>query len=579
MTNQEVAAIFSNMADLLEIKGEVVYKVVAYRKAAEAIARETRDLAQLRAEGKLRTIPGVGEAIEKKIAEILDTGKLRIHEELKDQIPGGVISLLKVPGVGPKRARLLYEKLGITSIADLEAAARAHQIRDLPGLGDKVEENILHGIEQLHRRSTRYPLGEALPVAEDLITSLARYPKAKNVTAAGSLRRRKPTVGDIDILCSSDHPEEVVHAFVSLPRVREILSQGDVKASVILDNGIQADLMVLPADRYGSLLQHFTGSKEHNIHLREIALTQGLSFSENGYRKSDGSVILCPREEDVYATIGLPWIPPELREDMGEFEAARVGQLPHLIELKDIKGDLHVHSNWSDGVTSIAEIARAGRAMGYEYVAVADHSKGLGIARGLTVDRLRERQKEIDHVNDEMAPFRVLSAVEVDILADGSLDLPDDILAELDLVIASVHSSLRQDRATMTHRLITAIRHPHVDIIGHPTGVILGEREPSDLDFEAILAEAAKTGTCLEINGNPARLDLDDIHARRAVQAGVMLAISTDAHRPDMLETIVFGVAMARRGWAEKTHILNTLGLHALMKRLAMKKVKSGSAR
>jgi len=564
MTNKEVADIFSRLADLLEIKGEVVYKIVAYRKAADAIARDSRDITTLWHDKQLRTIPGVGEAIEKKIGEILTTGHLQLLDEVKAEIPDELVTLLDVPGVGPKTARLLYEKLGITNIAALEDAARKHLIRGLPGLGDKSEENILRGIETLHRRSSRYPLGEVLPVAEEIIAALRTCPQATLVNAAGSLRRRKPTVGDLDILAASAHPEDVVDFFVHLPRVGEVVSHGDVKATVILDNGIQADLMVLPREQYGSLLQHFTGSKEHNVHLRQIALERGLSFSEKGFQQHDGSLVLCPDEQDVYAMLDLPWIPPELREDQGEFEAARQGRLPHLIELGDIRGDLHTHSRWSDGVASIEEMAVAARALGYEYIAITDHSASLGIAHGLSAERVRERKKDIDAVNAKMAPFRVLSGIEVDIMADGTLGLPDDVLAELDVVVASPHSALRQDRDTMTERLLAAIRHPHVDIIGHPTGVMIGEREAASMDFARIVAEAVEHRVALEINGNPARLDLDDIHARQAMNAGALLCINTDAHRPDMFGHMIFGVAMARRGWCEPKHVLNTMTLDKL---------------
>jgi len=568
MTNKEIADIFYQLADMLEIKGDIRYKIIAYRKAADGIAHETQDLAEMRRQGKLRDIPGVGEKIEAKIGEILDTGKLRIHEELKQEIPDGVLSLLSVPDVGPKTAWLIYQKLGIHSIPDLEQAARAGKLHTLPGLGVKSEEKILHGIEMLHRRSQRIPLGVALPVAQELVAGLAACPQARQVIAVGSLRRRKATVGDLDIMAASPQPQAVVDCFVSLPLVGEVVSHGDTKATVILRDGVQADLMVLPAERYGSLMQHFTGSKDHNVHLRELALSKGLSFSEYGYTRQDGSAILCPAEEDVYRTIGLPWIPPELREDSGEFEAAKAGRLPRLVDLEDIKGDLHCHSNWSDGAASIEEMAQAARGRGYAYIAITDHSKSLGIAHGLDEERLRERQKEIDAVNARLAPFRVLSGVEVDIKADATLDLPDNVLAQLDVVVASIHSGFRQDRQRMTQRLIAAMRNPHVDIIGHPTGILLGEREAYDVDFEALLAVAQETGTVLEINAMPNRLDLDDVHVRRAVERGVKLAISTDAHRPDVLATIVLGLGMARRGWAEAGDVVNTLSLERLLARL-----------
>lgn len=572
MTNKDVAEIFNRLADLLEIKGEVVYKIVAYRRAADSIAHDGRDINQVWREGKLRTIAGVGEAIEKKIAEILGTGRLRLLDETAESVPDELITLLDVPGVGPRTARLLYEKLGITNVAALERAARDGQIRSLPGLGLKSEENILHGIDLLHRRSNRYPLGEALPVAEEVIAGLRSCPAVQRVDAAGSLRRRRPTVGDIDVLAAADDPQTVVDYFIKLPRVGEVVSHGDFRATVILDNGVQVDLMVLAPDHYGSLLQHFTGSKDHNVHLRQIALDRGLSFSERGFQKADGSLILCATEEDVYRTISLPWIPPELREDRGEFQAARLGKLPALVEQADLKGDLHAHSRWSDGVATIEEMARAAQALGYQYIAMTDHSRSLGIANGLSPERLHERREEIVAVNDRLAPFTVLSAVEVDIMADGTLGLPDEALAELDLVIASPHSSLRQDRETITARLVRAIRNPVVDIIGHPTGGLLGEREPADVDMSAVIAEAVQRGVALEINANPARLDLDDVYSRQAREAGVMLCINTDAHRPDIYGHMAFGIAMARRAWCEPPHILNTRSLDDLRKWLAQRR-------
>ena len=571
MTNSEIARIFYEIADMLEIKGENIYRVAAYRRAADNIKYHVRDIKDVWREGKLEGIPGIGKSMAAKIDEILRTGRLELHDQLREEIPGGVLSLLSIPDVGPKTAWLLYERLGITSIAEVEEAARQQRIRQLPGMGAKSEERILRGIETLHRLSTRILLSTALPVAEEVMAGLQECPQARHVTAAGSLRRRKPTVGDIDILAASDEPERVVDSFVHLPLVAEVQAMGDTKATVILENGLQIDLRVLPESHYGSLLQYFTGSKEHNVQLRELALKQGLSLSEYGFTRPDGTIIACPEEEEVYRTLGLAWVPPELREAAGEIEAARERRLPHLIEPAQIRGDLHVHSNWSDGVGSIEEIALAAMERGYEYVAITDHSKGLGIARGLTVERIRERQREIEAVNEKLAPFHVLAGVEVEIRGDGSLDLPDEVLAELDIVVAAVHSGLRQDRERMTRRIIAAIRNPHVDVIAHPTGRIIGEREPCALDFEEIVAEAAKTGTMLEVNAQPNRLDLDGAHVRHAIQEGVMVTIGSDAHRAEGMGSLVFGLAMARRGWAEAKDVANTLPLEKLLARLRKK--------
>ncbi len=568
MTNKEVADILRRIADMLEIKGEIVYKALAYRRAADNIEYLGRDIVDLWREGRLLEIPGVGKSLAEKLDELLRTGKMSYYEELKEEIPPGVVSLLQVPEVGPKTAKLVWEKLGITSIPELERAAREGKLRTLPGLGVKSEAKILAGIEALYRRSERIPLATALPVAREIIQSLKEAtPHALKVTAAGSLRRMKATIGDIDLLASSYRPEEVIEAFTHLPQVAEVSMKGPTKSTVYLHNGLQVDLRVLPPERYGSLLQYFTGSKEHNVALRGLALEMGLSLSEYGFKK-DGEEILCPEEEDVYRILGLEWIPPELRENRGEIEAAKKKQLPRLVELADIKGDLHVHTNWSDGASSIEEIAEAARRRGYQYLVISDHSHGLGIARGLTPERLREQRAIIDELNRRWSNFRLLQGAEVEIRADGSLDYPDEVLASLDLVIASIHTGLRQDRERITARVINAMRNPYVDIIGHPSGRILGQREESAVDMDEVLRVARETGTILEVDGTPDRLDLDDVYIRRAVEMGVKLAIDSDAHNLYGLDAMEFGVAMARRGWAEPKDVVNTLPLEELLRTL-----------
>ncbi|MFQ6057965.1 MAG: DNA polymerase/3'-5' exonuclease PolX [Anaerolineae bacterium] len=571
MTNKEIAQIFYEIADMLEIKGEDRYRILAYRRAADQIAHHVRDMADVAREGKLQDIPGIGAGIASRIEEILATGRLELHEQLREEIPEGVLSFLAIPDVGPRTAWLLFDRLGLTSIAEVEEAARQGRIRQLPGMGAKSEANILRGIQMLHRLSKRILLGTALPVAEELVAGLRECPQARKVTAAGSLRRRKPTIGDIDILAASDEPVAVIETFIGLPRVAEVQAQGDTKATVILDNGLQVDLRVLPRDNYGSLLQYFTGSKEHNIQLRELAQERGLSLSEYGFARLDGTTLPCPEEADVYETLGLAWIPPEMREAAGEVEAAREGGLPRLIELGQVRGDLQMHTSYSDGVHTIEDMARAAMARGYEYIAITDHTKGLGVARGLTAERIREQRLEIEAVNQKLAPFRVLAGAEVEIRADGSLDLSDEVLAELDIVLAAVHSGLRQDRETMTRRVIRAMQNPHVDIIAHPTGRLIGQREPIALDFEAVVAEAVRTGTMLEINAQPSRLDLDGEHARRAIEAGVTLSLGSDAHHAEGLGIMELGVAMARRGWAEAKDVINTLPVEELLARLRKK--------
>jgi DNA polymerase (family 10) len=401
---------------------------------------------------------------------------------LQEEIPSGVVELLAIPDVGPKTAKLLWEQLGIASVAEAERAARQGQLRELPGLGVKSEAKILAGIQALHRRSDRIPLGTAWPVAQEVLAALENdCPAVQRATAAGSLRRMKATIGDIDLLVASTEPETVMEAFVSLPHVGEVSLRGPTKTSVILHNGLQVDLRVLPPERYGSLLQYFTGSKAHNVALRGLAQSQGFSLSEYGFKRGEQEII-CTGEEEVYRALGLPWIPPELREDRGEIEAAKGSTLPELIELADIQGDLHIHTDWSDGAVSLAQMAEAARARGYRYAVISDHSHGLGVAGGLTAERLREQRAEIDRLNEGFSDFRLLQGAEVEIKADGSLDFPDAVLAELDVVVASLHSGLRQERERITARLISAMRNPHVDIIGHPLGRIIGQREESAID-------------------------------------------------------------------------------------------------
>lgn len=567
MDNREVAETLERIADILDVLGEIPYKGIAYRRAADQIAHLSEPITEIWKRGKLRSIPGVGEAMEKKIAELLSTGRLEYYERLKEKVPMGVLDLLAIPDVGPKTAKLLWEQLGITSIGEAEQAARQGRIRELPGMGARSEQKILEGIEWLRRRSGRIPLADAWPVADEILAALAHVPGVVKASAAGSLRRRKSTIGDIDLLVAAVDAEPVMRAFAALPMVAEVSLSGPTKTSVILKNGLQADLRVLPVERYGSLLQYFTGSKEHNVHLRGLAQDMGLSLSEYGFKRGDEE-ILCPEEEDVYRTLGLPWIPPELREDRGEIEAAQAGRLPRLVEEADILGDLHAHTEWSDGAASIEAMAEAARRRGYRYLVISDHSQGLGIARGLTADRLREQRAEIQRLNSGYTDFALLHGVEVEIRGDGSLDLPDEALAELDVVIASVHSGLRQPREEITARVVRAMQNPYVDIIGHPLGRILGQRDETAIDVETLLQVAVETGTALEVNAIPLRLDLDDVHIRRAIGMGARLAINSDAHNPAGLNAMTFGVATARRGWAEPKDILNTLPADEMLAQL-----------
>lgn len=577
MTNREIAEIFSSIGDIMDILGENRFKVLAYRRAAENIMSLGQDLRSFWRAGTLQEISGIGQAIAEKIDELFTTGRLEFYERLQEQVPAGVVSLLQVPDVGPKTVKLLWEELGVQSVTELEAAARAGRLRTLRGLGARSEAKILAGIEILNRRSDRISLGTAWPVAAELLEGVrTTCSEVQEVAVAGSLRRMRATIGDIDLLAASEAPASVMRAFVALPAVAEVILSGPTKTSVRLHNGLQADLRVLEPDRWGTALQYFSGSQAHNVRLRELAVKRGLSLSEYSFKREDGGEILCRDEAQVYETLGLPWIPPELREDQGEIQAALAGELPDLVEREAIRGDLHVHTDWSDGTSTLAEMAEAARELGYEYLVISDHSQSLGIARGLTAERQREQRAEIDALNERWNDFRLLQGCELEIKADGSLDLPDDVLARLDLVVASLHTSQRQDREQITRRMLNAVTNPYVDVIGHPSGRILGQREESAVDLDAVIDTAATTGTALEVNSTPSRLDLDDVHVRRAIGLGVKIAINSDAHHPDGLDNLAYGVATARRGWATAADVLNTMTLDELLAWKGARRARQG---
>ena len=564
--NQTVAAIFAEMADILAIQGENYHRIMAYRRAAENIAALGRPLEEVWRAGELETIPGIGKTLAAKIDELMRTGRLQAYEKLKAQVPEGVVAMLQIPDVGPRKAALFWKELGITSIDELEKAAKAGKLRDLPGMGARSEQKVLEGIQALKRRTGRVPLGIAWELAQAMLAALREVPGVVQAAPAGSLRRMRETVGDLDLLVAAEDPEPVMARFRELPQVAEVLLSGPTKTSIRTRDGFQVDLRVLEPARWGTALQYFTGSKAHNIRLRGLALDRGFSLSEYALKREDGSEILCATEEEVYAALDLPWIPPELREDRGEIEAALAGRLPDLIELADLQGDLQFHTTWSDGHASLLEMAEAARARGLRYGLVTDHSHGLGVARGVGPEELRRQRAEIEEVNRKLGgTFRVLAGVEVEVRADGSLDLPDEVLAELDLVVAAVHSGLRQSREQVTARAIAAIRNPHVDILAHPTGRLIGRREGADLDMEAVLRAAAETGTAVEINSLPLRLDLNDVHVRRAVELGVTLVINSDAHDPAGFDVLRFGVATARRGWATGADVLNTRSVEEVL--------------
>jgi len=568
MKNREIARIFNDIADLLEIKGENPFRIRAYRRAAQNIEGLAKDVAET-PKDELMKIPGIGQDLAGKIEEYVKTGKLQFYEDLKKEVPEGLSTLLSVPSLGPKTAKLLFEKLNVKDIETLERIAREHKLIGLPGIKEKTEENILKGIEMLKRGLERQPLGKVLPIANDILEHLRKKASVKKLSIAGSIRRWKDTIKDIDILATSENPKEVMKAFVHLPHVKEILMQGPTKSSVIIHEGLQVDLRVVEEESFGAALAYFTGSKAHNIRLREMAVKSGLKINEYGiFREKDDKKLGGKEEEDVYRILGLPYIPPEMREDTGEIEAALSGRLPKLIALADIKGDLHVHSKFSDGSHDFEELAAEARKRGYQYIAITDHSKGLGIARGLTAERLLEEKKQIDAFNKKLKGFRLLTGIEVDVRSDGKLDLPDDVLEKMDIVVASIHSGFKQSREQLTKRLISAMKKPFVSIIAHPTGRLIGERDSYDIDINEVLNRAKETGTAIEINAYPLRLDLNDVHARMAKEKGIPLVIGTDTHIISHFDYMAYGVSIARRGWLEKEDILNTLNYDALIKAL-----------
>ncbi|HET9591119.1 MAG TPA: DNA polymerase/3'-5' exonuclease PolX [Anaerolineales bacterium] len=560
MNNRQLADAFTLIANLSEIKGENMYKTLAYRRAADSLLGLDREASEYWKEGKLEKIPGVGKAIAEKIDELLSTGKLEFLERLKREIPTGLVEWLPIPGLGPKRAAMIWKALNITTFQELEAAAKEGKLRDLPGMGTRSEAAILDGIASLSRRSVRIPLGRAYPLAQQILGKLKEVRGVVRAEPAGSLRRMRPTVGDLDLLVAAKDSSAVMDAFVNLPGVNRVLGKGDTKSSIEFHNGLRAQLWVHPPEEFGTALVYATGSKEHNVRLREMALSKKLSLSDHSFlRQNGGKEILCATEEEVYQTLDLPWIPPELREDRGELQAAKAGKLPKLIQIKDVKADLQMHSTWSDGKLSMLEMARAAARRGMKVIAFTDHSVSLGVTGGLSMAAHKKQAAEIRKIQKQLGDsILVLHASEVEIRADGRLDYPDEFLATLDLVVASLHTGLRQPREKVTQRILNAVRNPHVDIIGHPTGRLIPDREGADLDMDAVLKAAAESGVALEINAHPSRLDLDDIHARRAKDMGIPISLNTDAHSEADLDMLFYGVATARRAWLEPKDVINT---------------------
>ncbi len=568
MDNSDVAAVLYEVADLLELQG-VAFKPQAYRRAARSIEQLDRPLAQLVADGQLDSVPGVGKALSDKIQELLSTGELAYLDKLRSEVPEGLVRMLAVPDVGPKTAMLLNRELGISSVEQLKDAALAHRVRDVKGMGEKTEERILQGIRVLESKGDRMLLGEALPMAEAYVEYLKSSQAVDRISIAGSLRRGRDTIGDIDILVGDDSPAAVIDAFVAYPDVEDVLMKGPTKSSVRLAGGVQVDLRAVETSSYGAALQYFTGSKEHNVVLRRIGVEKDLKLNEYGlFERESGRMVAGETEEEVYAALGLAYTPPEIRENSGEVEAAKAGRVPDLVALDQIKGDLHNHTDWSDGSDTIAKVLSEGKRRGYEYVAVTDHSQSLRIANGLTPDRLLMQVDAVRKAEESVGGIRALAGSEVDIKADGSLDMPSGVLKDLDFVVASVHSRFKMSRDEMTKRVVAAISTGLVDVIGHPTGRLIGQRPPFEIDLSAVMDAAAEHGTCLEVNCFPDRLDLRDVDCRAAGQKGVKVSLGTDSHRLEHMGFIRLGVITARRGWLGPGDVLNTLGYSALAKHL-----------
>ncbi|HEV8674573.1 MAG TPA: DNA polymerase/3'-5' exonuclease PolX [Methylomirabilota bacterium] len=560
--NFEVAECFHEIADLLEIREENVFRIRAYRRAAQQLENLAEDVVEALAAGK--KIPGIGADLAAKIHEYAERGAIAYLDELRIGLPRGVRQLMGLSGVGPKTARLLFERLGIDSIERLEEACRSGRILETPGIRQKTCENILRGIETWRLGQARLPLAKALPLADALVRALRASSAVDAIEVAGSLRRRVETVGDIDILVTSNRPAAVLDRFVDLPAVAAVLARGETKASIRHRENLQVDLRVVEPDAFGAALQYFTGSKNHNVKLRELAVRKKLKISEYGVFDERGRRVAGRTEEEVYGAVGLPWIPPELREDGGEIEAAAAGRLPPLIEPGHIRGDLHAHTEWSDGHHPLEALVAAAEARGYEYIIVSDHSRSATIARGLSPEQVRDQIGKIRALQANHR-IRILTGSECDILADGTLDFPDDLLAELDVVLAAVHSRFKQERTEMTARICRALENPHVRILVHPTGRLLGSRDPYDVDLEQVFATAKRHGKAVEINSSPWRLDLKDVHARRARDLGLMLSIDTDTHYLSELDNIALGIATARRAWVGPDQVVNAMPLDRLL--------------
>ncbi len=572
MRNKELADIFNEIADLLEIKGEQTFRINSYRRAGRTIKDLTEDVELLCADGRLAELPGIGKGTVAKIEEYLSSGQIELHQELLSSIPSGLPALLKIPGLGPKKVALMWKELGVKNLGDLQGAIRSGSLAGLKGMGTKSVQQVAEGIDFASKTQGRTPLGLAWPLAEELAAALRQVKHVKRVEISGSVRRGCETIGDIDLLCESDKGEAVVQAFTKLPQVKRVVAAGDTKGSVLIDRRdglpIQADCRVVPAESFGAAFQYFTGNKEHNVRLRELAQKKQWKLNEWGL--FDGEKRIAGKDEaSIYQRLGAPFVPPEVREDRGELEP---GAVETLVSIEDIRGDFHMHTKASDGTVDARTMAEGARDLGYEYIAITDHSKSSAVANGLTLDRMWRQIELLRKLNKELASIACLVGCECDILADGKLDYPDSILAACDIVVASVHSAMRQETKKITARVLKAMENPYVTILGHPTARLINRRPPMELDMSAVIAQAAKTRTVLELNASWQRLDLHDRHVRAARDAGVMISIDTDAHSVAQLGQMRYGIATARRGWLRPKDVLNTLPLAAVRKWISKKR-------
>jgi DNA polymerase (family X) len=569
MKNQFVADTLYMIADLLDLKGEIFFKTRAYRIAAQTIEAMDEDIEKLVHQGTVKVIPGVGEALAKKITELVQTGKLVYLERLKKEVPTGLIDLLGIPGLGPRKVAAVYKNLGITSIQELHQAASNGELRTLEGFGEITERNILRGIQLLEKTSGRVLLNVAYEDGTRYLQYLDKCKKIRKMNIAGSLRRMKETIGDLDLLVSSEDPEAVMEHFIRYPEVAQILAKGTTKSSVLLNDHLQVDLRVVEEKSYGAALQYFTGSKDHNVTLRSFAIKKGFKLNEYGlFEKTTGKYIAGKTEKEIYKKIGMQYIEPELRENRGEFTAAKTKTLPNLVGYNEIAGDFHVHSSWSDGSDSIETIASAAQQHGYQFIGITDHSQSLKIANGLNEIRIQKKINEIKKVNKKFPHLRILCGTECDIKTDGTLDYSTNILRQFDFVYIGIHTAFKMDKETMTKRIVRGMDNEQVDFLAHPTGRLIGKRDPYDVDIEQIIDAAKETDTRLEINSFPDRLDLDDAHAKLAKEHGVRFVLGTDSHSINHLDFMRFGIATARRGWLEKKDILNTLSVKEIEKKL-----------